>query len=641
MRAILSITSVFCLCGFAAAAQIAAGQPASQATTPRECYATFPMTARQAKAVQRASAERLGIPVEFTNSVGMKMVYVPPGWYLMGAGPFEEDADLAEGPQQLVVMPNGFYMSHWEVTREQYDTFWFSPESLEANRRARYYLRPAPMEIVTEDQANRFLKALSQKEARTYRLPTEPEWEYACRAGTVTPYAFGEKLPLAYVRRPPAPELAELHVSPTFPKDEIPPWWPANWRDWTWAYRTEQFRSVESRPFDEFPPEASNAWGLYHMHGSLWEWCQFPRLANPPRHAQPGDDLRENSRYGGGNQARDLKDRAATPQRYAEARLRGGEMYCPAEACRSAARISEHYPSAGVFSSKVTGKLITMGPGTYRESDVVSSGWSVPNGGCRAVCDVPLEAQRNVEATQLADALIPKAESLQPELRQWAEPLSPEDLYRAAVSLLAAADDADDAVEKREKLGQTDQAEKKRAERAELEQKIEAVRCYMVLRVRVPWDSSVAEKALPPDILAWSKALAVDELRKTEEMLVRQIRSADSVIQAFQASGQQDKADLKRTEKEALELKLRAVRLRLSAAEKALPPDILAWSKALPPGELRKTEEVLVRQMRSEDGEIKALQASGQQDKADLKRKEKEKEKLELKLQAVRLRPSS
>jgi formylglycine-generating enzyme required for sulfatase activity len=100
-----------------------------------------------------------------------------------------------------------------------------------------------PVESVNWYQATEFCKRLSRETKQEYRLPSEAEWEYACRAGTTTPFYFGETI---------AGELANYNASYTYsgePKGE---------------YRQQ------TTPVGQFPP---NAFGLYDMHGNVWEWC--------------------------------------------------------------------------------------------------------------------------------------------------------------------------------------------------------------------------------------------------------------------------------------------------------------------------------------------------------------------------------
>ena len=174
----------------------------------------------------------------FTNSVGMRMVRVEPGAFLMGS----RDGDLDEEPPHVVEITRPFYAGAFEVTNAQYEQF-------DPNHRA---LRgklgfsnddDEAVVFVSWHDAVAFTEWLSEREGLPYRLPTEAEWEYAARAGTTTPYHTGDDLPAAFLKNPRAswyPDKDRPH-----PDDVVP----------LTVGRT--------------PP---NAWGLYDVHGNVEEW---------------------------------------------------------------------------------------------------------------------------------------------------------------------------------------------------------------------------------------------------------------------------------------------------------------------------------------------------------------------------------
>lgn len=146
----------------------------------------------------------------------MHFVAIPAGTFTMGSS---QRAD--ERPHR--VMLSAFAISDTEVTQEQWRVVMGTAPS---------HFRGAnlPVESVTWNEVQEFLRRLNAMDRGTYRLPTEAEWEYACRAGTTTEYAFGDLL-------------------------------------------TTQQASFDARhplPVKSFVP---NAWGLYAMHGNVWEWC--------------------------------------------------------------------------------------------------------------------------------------------------------------------------------------------------------------------------------------------------------------------------------------------------------------------------------------------------------------------------------
>ena len=182
-----------------------------------------------------------------TNSIGMKLVYIPAGSFMMGssrsaaqlAREYEtrEERFADEFPQHQVRISEGFWMGQTEVTQGQYKSVMNAqPWSGE-----KYVQEDAnnPAVYVSWEDAATFCRKLSQQESETYRLPTEAEWEYACRAGTTTRFSFGD--------------------SDSSLGDH------AWFRDNTWEVGQEYAHSVGQKE--------PNPWGLYDMHGNVWEWC--------------------------------------------------------------------------------------------------------------------------------------------------------------------------------------------------------------------------------------------------------------------------------------------------------------------------------------------------------------------------------
>ncbi len=169
------------------------------------------------------------------NGVTLEMVQIPGGKFLMGSPEGEEGRNDNEGPQHEVTVP-GFFMGKYVVTQAQYQTIM-------GNNPARFQGENRPVENVSWNDAVEFCKRLSEKTGRTYRLPSEAEWEYAARAGTTTPFYFGETI---------TTDLANYDGNYTYasaPKGE---------------YR-EQTTDV-----GKFLP---NSFGLYDMCGNVFEWC--------------------------------------------------------------------------------------------------------------------------------------------------------------------------------------------------------------------------------------------------------------------------------------------------------------------------------------------------------------------------------
>jgi sulfatase modifying factor 1 len=197
----------------------------------------------RAAGVLLACALAAGQDKEETNSLGMKLVRIEAGEFLMGSGEAPprsrkewESRDADESPAHRVRITRPFLLSSTEVTNAQYERY--DPDH--AKRRGKSGIPKGddePVTFVTWRQAVEFCSWLSKAESRPYRLPTEAEWEYACRAGTTTAFHTGDTL---------SPEEANLGVA----KDG----------------KTRQ----GVLPVGRFTP---NAWGLYDMHGNVAEWC--------------------------------------------------------------------------------------------------------------------------------------------------------------------------------------------------------------------------------------------------------------------------------------------------------------------------------------------------------------------------------
>jgi formylglycine-generating enzyme required for sulfatase activity len=168
-----------------------------------------------------------------SNSLGMKLVPVPAGTFAMGSLDSEPGAEPDETPQHAVAITRPFYLGAHEVTQKQFwDTMGKNPSRFAPGKGGGW---DHPVENVTWHEAKRFCEVLSQREGRKYRLPTEAEWEYACRAGSRTPYWFGSDA-----------------------RDLGPFAWFAENSD-------KRTRPVGTRQ--------ANVWGLHDMYGNVGEWC--------------------------------------------------------------------------------------------------------------------------------------------------------------------------------------------------------------------------------------------------------------------------------------------------------------------------------------------------------------------------------
>jgi formylglycine-generating enzyme required for sulfatase activity len=175
----------------------------------------------------------------------LRMMQIPAGEFLMGSPDSEKGRSPRESPQHRVSVPS-FFMAKYPVTQAQ----WRIVAAMDQVERkldsdpSNFKGDSRPVEKVSWEDAIEFCTRLSKYTNRQYRLPKEAEWEYACRAGTVTPFHFGETI---------STELA-------------------NYNGISYADGlTENFRD-ETTPVNHF--EIANDWGLCDMHGNILEWCE-------------------------------------------------------------------------------------------------------------------------------------------------------------------------------------------------------------------------------------------------------------------------------------------------------------------------------------------------------------------------------
>lgn len=262
-----------------ATAAVAAIKPAPVGPTPDA--ATVPFNAVQAQTYQQAWSKHLQVPVESTNSIGMRMALVPPGSFPMGSTDQQIEAAIrlvsdleadeqtkarieCESPQHQVILTSPILMGAAEVTLDQFRRFVrdsdYRTEAELVRSTITYHDMDSrrdgdrPVSAVTRDDAAAFCNWLSEREKLNacykrqnaqwltvpdqdgYRLPTEAEWEFACRAGTQSQFSFGDGL-----------EELEQHVCCSY-------------------YNSERSEPVGTRQ--------PNAFGLHDMHGNLWEICE-------------------------------------------------------------------------------------------------------------------------------------------------------------------------------------------------------------------------------------------------------------------------------------------------------------------------------------------------------------------------------
>jgi formylglycine-generating enzyme required for sulfatase activity len=226
-----------------------------------------------------SQAQKKDPPKHFTNSIGMKFVWIKPASFVMGS-PKEEELRGKDETQHKVTLTKGFYMGVHVVTQEQWqEVMGNNPSKFKGEKNL-------PVEMVSWDDCQKFIKKLREKDKKPYRLPTEAEWEFCCRAGTTTPFHFGETI---------STDQANYEGSTTY----------GNGKKGVYREKTT--------PVGSFP---ANAWGLHDMHGNVLQWCQDWRGEYPQK---------------------DVVDPTG-PDKGQGRVLRGGCWLYPSASCRSASR---------------------------------------------------------------------------------------------------------------------------------------------------------------------------------------------------------------------------------------------------------------------------------------------------------------
>jgi formylglycine-generating enzyme required for sulfatase activity len=210
----------------------------------------------QGQVVERKQGRAFAFRESLSDEIGLEIVAIPGGKFMMGAPESEDYPAEDEGPQHPVTL-QPFFMGKYPVTQAQWRAIANTlPVERELNPNPSGYDGDnLPIEGVFWEEGIEFCQRLSRGTERAYRLPTEAEWEYACRAGSETPFYFGKTITtdLANYRGTDAGSADKEFFLPGF-YDRGP----------KGVYRQE------TTPVDTFPP---NAFGLYDMHGNVGEWC--------------------------------------------------------------------------------------------------------------------------------------------------------------------------------------------------------------------------------------------------------------------------------------------------------------------------------------------------------------------------------
>ena len=188
-----------------------------------------------------------GYQQELSKEIAITMLQIPAGEFKIGSPDNEDERGESEGPQRLVQLQS-FFLGQTPVTQAQWKVVAGWPKvGVDLNPTPSHFKGDTrPVDRVSWDEAMEFCHRLSQRSNLAYTLPSEAQWEYSCRAGTKTPFAFGDTL---------TPELANYDAN------------------YTYGSGPKGIYRKETLDVGSFP---ANAWGLHDMHGNVWEWCLDP-----------------------------------------------------------------------------------------------------------------------------------------------------------------------------------------------------------------------------------------------------------------------------------------------------------------------------------------------------------------------------
>ncbi|MDZ7615416.1 MAG: formylglycine-generating enzyme family protein, partial [Patescibacteria group bacterium] len=401
------------------------GPPESQHTPTAPSLAVVPFNAAQARQHQEAWASHLGVPVEWTNSIGMKFVLIPPGEFHMGSPENEGERSTektrsdgalhanngrnrSETPQHRVRITQAFFLGICEVSQAEYKSVMgrnpssFSAEGKDAGKVASLDTDGHPVDSITCAEASAFCETLSarpQEKAagRVYTLPAEAQWEYACRAGTATEWSCDD--------------------------------------DGRVLGQYAWFDGNSGRTTHEVGKRLPNGFGLFDVHGNVWEWCA--------------------DRFDEGYYAISPVDDPPGPESGSVGVIRGGSWGHDAKRCRSATR----HPYGLTLRFHTVGVRVACVPGGMRgQSDVVAVAPPTAHDDGPTVLtppeEPPAEGPQAPETAKAKRKPVP-AVSAQQEIRRKIDDLcgtvtlhKPDEALALANKLAALAEKAGDAAER-------------------------------------------------------------------------------------------------------------------------------------------------------------------------------------------------
>lgn len=194
-------------------------------------WITPPIYSKETVPTLQESAPDIALNIPGANQVQIKMRLIPAGVFLMGSPADEMDRDCDEGPQRQIVISEPFYVGIYEVTQAQ----WAAVMGTYPSKFS--YIPENPVEQISWDDCQEFIAKLNEMEIGVFRLPTEAEWEYACRAGSITRYPWG------------------------------------NDPDYCGSSEYACSSCSASGKTNLVGQKKPNDWGLFDMHGNVLEWC--------------------------------------------------------------------------------------------------------------------------------------------------------------------------------------------------------------------------------------------------------------------------------------------------------------------------------------------------------------------------------
>jgi formylglycine-generating enzyme required for sulfatase activity len=239
---------------------------------------------RRGEMIERVACQAQYVTEELGDEVVLEMVAIPGGTFLMGSSENEKRHQDDESPQHEVTV-SPFFMSKYPVTQTQW-------EAVMGNNPSYVKGKNRPVEKVSWDDAVEFCEKLSKTTGNDCRLPSEAEWEYACRAGTTTPFYFGETI---------TTDLANYEGN------------------YTYADEPKGIYRKGTIEVGQFPP---NAFGLYDMHGNVWEWVadnwhsDYTNAPNDGKIWAEGADKNDRVLRGGSWEDVSINTRAAVRSRF-------------------------------------------------------------------------------------------------------------------------------------------------------------------------------------------------------------------------------------------------------------------------------------------------------------------------------------